>query len=111
MTNTEVRADRSVSGGSTAAPAVRIDDSKSYLKNTLRAFVDFTLLDSGLSIKGASVHEKESKRWLSLPSREYVKNGEKSWVPTVEFSSREARDRITDAVLAAFDAFSAQGAQ
>jgi hypothetical protein len=81
------------------------------VKNTLQAWIDFTLLDIGLAIKGAAIHEKEGRRWLSLPSREYVKNGEKSWIPTIEFSSREAADRITNAVLAAFDEFSAAGAR
>lgn len=89
---------------------VRIDAVKPYSKNTLQAFVDFTLLDAGLSIKGAGIHEKEGQRWLSLPSREYAKDGEKKWIPVVEFASREARDRITSAVLAAFDQFSAGGA-
>lgn len=82
---------------------------KAHSNNTLRAFVDFTLLDIGLEIKGCAIHERENRRWLSLPSREYVKNGERTWIPVVEFSSREARDRITNAVLAAFDEFSTAG--
>jgi hypothetical protein len=110
MTNTEVRADRLVGNGKTAAP-VRIISSKIYVKNTLRGFIDFELLDIGLVIIGAGIHEKDGKRWLSLPSREYVKNGEKSWIPTIEFASREARDRITGAVLAAYDQFTTAGVQ
>jgi DNA-binding cell septation regulator SpoVG len=81
------------------------------LKNTLRGFVDFTLLDAGLAIHGAAIHEKENRRWLSLPSREYIKNGERTWIPVVEFASRESRDRISNAVLSAFDEFSAAGAR
>jgi hypothetical protein len=54
---------------------------------------------------------EESPRCLSLPSRQYVKDGERNWIPVVEFSSREARDWITNVALAAFDAFAATGAQ
>ena len=109
MNGTEVRTERPVGGGGTTAPAVKVNAVKAHSNNTLRAFVDFTLLDIGLEIKGCAIHERENRRWLSLPSREYVKNGERTWIPVVEFSSREARDRITNAVLAAFDEFSTAG--
>jgi len=87
----------------TADLAVRIDASKPYSKNTLIAFIDFTLLEIGLSIKGASIHEKEGKRWVSMPAREYVKDGERSWTPIIEFASKEARYAISDSVVAAYD--------
>jgi DNA-binding cell septation regulator SpoVG len=106
MSNTEVRTERPGGGGS-AAPAVRIDAHKVYQKNTLKGFIDFTLLDVGLAIHGASVHEKESRRWISMPSRSYTDAEGAHWTPIVEFVTREARDRINDAVLKALDAFSA----
>lgn len=91
------------------AIAVRIDSAKLYQKKTLVGFLDFTLLDTGLSVKGAGVHEREGQRWLSLPSRSYSNAEGTQWVPVIEFASKEAKDRITSAVLAAFDAFSATG--
>lgn len=89
------------------AISVRIDSGKRYSKNTLIAFIDFTLLEVGLSIKGASIHEKEGLRWVSLPSRSYTNAEGTHWAPVVEFASKEARSRINDAVLAAFEEYAA----
>ena len=94
----------------TTTLAVRIDAAKPYSKNTLIAFLDFTLLDIGLSIKGATVHEKEGSRWIGMPAREYAKDGVKSWTPVIEFASKEARYRVNDSVLAAYDLHLAGGA-
>ena len=88
---------------------MRIDSAKRYSKNTLIAFVDFTLLEAGLSIKGASIHEKEGSRWVSMPSRSYSDAQGTHWTPILEFANKEARSRINDAVLAAFDAHSLAG--
>jgi DNA-binding cell septation regulator SpoVG len=90
--------------------AVRIDAVKAYSKNTLVAFLDFTLLDIGLSIKGATVHEKEGSRWVGMPARSYSDAEGAHWAPIIEFASKEARYRINDAVLAAYDLHSAGGA-
>ena len=88
---------------------VRIDTAKSYTKNTLLAFIDFTLMDLGLSIKGAAIHEKDGKRWVSMPSRSYSDAEGTHWAPIIEFDSKEARYRVNDAVVAAFERFSAGG--
>src|SRR5579863_3552014 len=93
------------------ALAVRIDAAKPYVKNTLLSFVDFTLCEIGLSFKGATVHAKDGRRWIGMPARSYSDAEGTHWVDIVEFSSREARDRITNAVLAAFDRFSTAGAR
>jgi DNA-binding cell septation regulator SpoVG len=89
-----------------AESAVRIDASKPYTKNTLRAFVDFTLIELGISIKGATIHEKNGERWVSMPSRSYSDAEGTHWAAVIEFTSQEARDRMKRAVLAAFDRFS-----
>jgi hypothetical protein len=51
------------------------------------------------------IHEKEGKRWVGMPSREFVSDGVSRWSPIVDFSSKEARWTANDAVLAAYDAF------
>jgi DNA-binding cell septation regulator SpoVG len=88
------------------AISVRIDSAKRYSKNTLIAFIDFTLLEAGLSIKGASVHEKEGARWVSMPSRSYSDAAGTHWSPIIEFASKEARSRVNEAVMQAFEAHS-----
>jgi DNA-binding cell septation regulator SpoVG len=85
--------------------AVRIDEVKIYEKRTLRAFINFTIADLGLRINGAMIHEKEGKRWVGMPAREYVSEGEKHWSPIVDFVSKESRDVMNDAVLAAYDRY------
>ena len=89
------------------AISVRIDSAKRYSKNTLVAFIDFTLIEAGLSIKGASIHEKEGSRWVSLPARSYSDVQGTHWAPIIEFANKEARYRINAAVLEAFDQYSA----
>jgi DNA-binding cell septation regulator SpoVG len=93
------------------ALAVRIDAIKAYSKNTLVGFCDFTLPDVGLSIKGATIHEKEGSRWVSMPARSYSDSEGTHWAPIVEFASREAKYRINDAVLAAYDLHAVGGAK
>jgi DNA-binding cell septation regulator SpoVG len=83
--------------------AVRIDEVKIYEKRTLRAFVNFTVVALDLRINGAMIHEKDGKRWVGMPAREYLSEGEKRWSPIVDFVSKESRDAMSDAVLAAYD--------
>ncbi len=109
MITTEARPEQSVSGKSAAPLSVRVDAVKPYVKNTMLSFVDFTLLGVGLSIKGASIHEKDGKRLVSLPSRSYSDREGPHWAPIIEFASKEARGLITDRVLAAFEEYSAGG--
>jgi DNA-binding cell septation regulator SpoVG len=81
---------------------------KAFSKNTLIAFVDFTILDVGLTVKGSTVHEKEGKRWVGMPAREYTTDEGRKWVPIIEFDSKESRHALNDSVLAAFEAFQAR---
>ena len=90
------------------AISVRIDSVKVYSKNTLVAFLDFTVIEFGLSIKGATIHEKEGSRWVSLSARNYTDAQGTHWAPIIEFASKEARSRINAAVIAAFDQHSAE---
>ena len=87
--------------------AVRIDAVKVYEKRTLRAFIDFTVLTLGMRVNGAMIHEKDGKRWAGMPAREYISEGAKHWSPIVDFVSKESRDAMNDAVLAAYDQYQA----
>ncbi len=85
--------------------AIRIDEFKPMEKNTLRGFVGFTLLDLGLRVKGATIHQKEDSRWVSMPAREYTTTEGRKFSPIIEFDSKEARYALNDSGLAAFDTF------
>lgn len=88
--------------------AVRIDAVKVYEKRTLRSFIDFTVLTLGMRVNGAMIHEStDGKRWVGMPAREYLSEGAKHWSPIVDFVSKESRDAMNDAVLAAYDQYQA----
>ena len=86
---------------------IRIDTVKTFSKNTLIAFVDFTILEVGLTIKGSTIHEKEGKRWVGMPAREYTTDEGRKWVPVIEFADKESRYALNDSVLVALEAFQA----
>jgi DNA-binding cell septation regulator SpoVG len=103
----------SIHGDSNASSPipVRIEEVKVYEKHTLKAFLDFTFTDIGVRINGAMIHEKDGKRWIGMPAREYQSNDGRAWSPVVDFSSKEARAAINNSVLAAYDRYSTTGGQ
>lgn len=79
--------------------AVAISNAKPFNKNSLRGSFDVTL-DSGLKLNGCTLMEKDGKRWVGLPAREWSKaDGSKSWTPMVEVPDRDARDRFNAAIV------------
>jgi hypothetical protein len=50
---------------------------------------------SGLKINGVMLFENTGRRWVNFPSKEFVgKDGDKKYLPFIEFTSREVRDRF-----------------
>ena len=59
-----------------------VKDFKPFERNTLKGF--FTLVVDVLEIGGFTYHEKNSKCWVSMPSKQYEdENGELAWHPLV----------------------------
>jgi hypothetical protein len=57
-------------------------------------------MPSGLIIRGALLFEKDGKRWVGFPSKEWTKqDGTKGYYPLIEFASREISDNFQKAVL------------
>ena len=76
-----------------------ISNTKKIVKNTLRGFFD-VVLPSGMKLNGCMLHEKDGRKWIALPSREYVKpDGTKTWTPVVEIPDRGDRDKFNEALL------------
>jgi hypothetical protein len=91
-------------------PAIVIVDWKARESGTLRGF--FTAhLASGLVLHELMLHERNGSWWLSFPSKPKLsadgaalrdERGKVSYgAPLIEFSSRQAKDRFIDQVLAA----------
>jgi hypothetical protein len=79
--------------------SVTVSNVRKINKGALIGFFDVAL-PSGIKLNGCTLLEKDGKRWIGLPSREWVKaDGSKSYVPTVEIPDREARDKFNAMVL------------
>ena len=50
-------------------------------KHTCLGFADIKVSKWGLLINGISLHSKDGKKWVSLPAKQYEKDGEKKWMP------------------------------
>lgn len=84
-----------------------VREFKPFQKNALQAFFSLEL-PSGMILNDCLLHQKNGSRWVNLPAREYAKpGGEKSWMPLIEFASKDARERFQAATLAAVDAYMA----
>jgi len=78
--------------------AFKLTNPKRIGKNTLIGV--FLEMPSGLIVRGAMLFEKNGKRWVGFPSKEWTKqDGTKSYSPLLEFSSREVADRFQVQVL------------
>jgi hypothetical protein len=50
---------------------IEITKFRQCQKNTLRGFLSVRLSQVGLEIRDISLHEKNGKQWLAMPSRPY----------------------------------------
>ncbi len=78
---------------------MNLTNAKVLRKGTLIGFFDLEL-PSGLKFNGCMLFEKNGKRWVGFPSKEWVKaDGTKSYSPLIEFTSTDVRDRFQAQVL------------
>ena len=77
---------------------------KPYAKNTLVGFLTLEL-PGGVIVHGITLHQKSDSRWVSMPAKEYEKDGQKTWAPIIEFSSKSARERFQAAAVSALEAY------
>jgi hypothetical protein len=79
--------------------AFKISNPKVLRKNSLIGSFDLAM-PSGLIVRGAMLFEKNGKRWINFPSKEWLKaDGTKAYFPLLEFASREIADRFQAQVL------------
>ena len=86
---------------------------REVVKNTLRGFCVLTLSPSGLVLRDCTLHERDGKRWVCLPSKPQIdsegrqrkdpNSGRALWTPVVEIPGRAERERFQAAALAAID--------
>lgn len=62
---------------------------KQFEKGSLKGFADFRFPEKGIEIYGCSVHEKDGRKWVNLPSREFEKDGERKFAQIIRFTSND----------------------
>lgn len=89
---------------------MRILEFKTFEKNSLRGFCDVEM-PSGMIIHGITIFEKDGTRWASPPSKAAIgksgtqihRDGKPLYNPIVSFTTKELRDKWSDAVIKALD--------
>jgi hypothetical protein len=88
-----------------------VRDLKKVEKNTLRAFLTLETA-SGLVFREVSLHEKEGKRWISMPAKPFTKNDSTTgYKPMIEFRDAATRHAFQSQALEAIDAMLAELAE
>ena len=93
---------------------ITASDWREVVKNSLQGFCVLTLSPSGIVLRDCALHERDGKRWISLPSRPQLYSegrhrkdpatGKALWLPVVEIKGKAEREKFQAAALAAIDA-------
>ena len=87
---------------------------KPFERNTLKGFAELWLRTACLNIRGCAVHEKNGRRWVQLPAKPQLdrdrnlvrdSDGKVQYAKVMEFDSKEAADRFSEAALKEIDDF------
>ena len=66
-------------------------------KGSLLGYADFYVQKTGLEIIGCQLHQKEGRRWINMPSKEYTNDqGEKKYAPCVRYRERAHMDAFSE---------------
>lgn len=77
---------------------------QSVNKGVLVGFADFYLPKSGIEIYGCQLFQKDGRRWINMPSREYTNDqGEKKYMPYIRFRESSHKDLFNDLALKAIE--------
>ena len=84
---------------------IEILNYKPYQKGSLQGFLDYFDSKTGYEVYGCTVHVKDGKRWLNLPSKEYKDKdtGETKWSHSLRIREKEGHFKNTNLVLKALD--------
>jgi hypothetical protein len=92
---------------------IAASDCREVVKNSLQGFCVLALSPSGIVLRDCALHERDAKRWISLPSRPQLDSegrhrkdpatGKALWLPVVEIKGKAERERFQNTALAAVD--------
>ncbi len=79
---------------------------RAHAAGTLQGFVDLWIEKMGVEIYGCTLHVKDGKRWINLPSKEYLsENGEKKYSPVIRFRDKDHYYKFCDRAKESIDAW------
>lgn len=79
---------------------------RSYNSGTLQGFCDFFIEKWGVEITGCSLHMKEGRRWINLPSKEYQdEEGNTRYHAIIRFKNREHCEAFIERAKRALDEY------
>ena len=80
---------------------VEITKFRACNKNTLRGFLSVRMDKVGLEIRDISLHEKNGKQWLAMPSRPYDdSDGNRKYAFILDWFDSDRKTQFESAVLA-----------
>lgn len=86
---------------------IQILECKQQKKGSLLATINIKLPKmKNFVINNITVWEKNGKRWISMPSREYESEGKKKFFAHCRFEDRDLNDQFQNAILDAFEQYS-----
>ncbi len=68
-------------------------------KGSLLGFCDLSIPQLGLEIFNIALFQKGPQRWLSFPSKEYEKDGQKKYMPYLRFKKKESMENFSKQVF------------
>lgn len=75
-----------------------------YRKGFLLGFADVYVPKMGLEIHGMSLAEKNGKRWVNMPSKEFKDDkGETKYAPIMKFRDKDLNTRFCATALEAIE--------
>ena len=88
--------------------SIEIVSYRKYEKNTLQGFLSIRMTNIGLEIRDLCIHQKNGKRWVSLPSKPVPPkpDGTKSgYVAVLDFYDKTYLAKFQSATLMALDSW------
>lgn len=81
--------------------ALKITKFREVHKNTLRGFLSVRMGNIGLEIRDISIHEKDGRQWLAMPSRPYQDSeGNRKYSFILDWFDNEKKAQFESAVMA-----------
>ena len=77
---------------------------QSVNKGSFVGYADFYIPKTGLEIYGCQLFQKDGKRWINMPAREYTnEQGEKKYAPYVRYREPNHKELFSEYALKAIE--------